>query len=62
MTSWTWRAHADAALGPRGLPSGEYDAFEEAAAHLAEELGVAVSGETVRRVSEAVGAVAEAEQ
>src|ERR687886_639228 len=62
MTSWAWRAHADAALGPRGLPSGEYDAFEEAAAHLAEELGVAVSGETVRWVSEVVGAVAEAEQ
>jgi hypothetical protein len=37
-------------------------AFEDAAAHLKEELGVVVSGETVRRVSEAVGAVAEAEQ
>jgi hypothetical protein len=37
-------------------------AFEDAAAHLAEERGVVVSGETVRRVSEAVGAVAEAEQ
>jgi Uncharacterised protein family (UPF0236) len=37
-------------------------AFEDAAAHLEEELGVVVSGETVRRVSEALGAVAEAEQ
>jgi hypothetical protein len=42
--------------------AGSTTAFAEAAAHLAEELGVAVSGETVRRVSEAVGAVAEAEQ
>jgi hypothetical protein len=42
--------------------AGSTTAFEEAAAHLEEELGVTVSGETVRRVSEAVGAVAEAEQ
>jgi hypothetical protein len=42
--------------------AGSTTAFAEAAAHLEEELGVAVSGETVRRVSEAVGAVAEAEQ
>jgi hypothetical protein len=42
--------------------AGSTTAFAEAAAHLAEELGIAVSGETVRRVSEAVGAVAEAEQ
>ena len=42
--------------------AGSTTAFEEAAAHLEEELGVTVSGETVRRVSEAVGAVAEAQQ
>src|SRR2546421_273225 len=42
--------------------AGITTAFEEAAAHLEEDLGVAVSGETVRRVSEAVGAVAEAQQ
>jgi hypothetical protein len=42
--------------------AGSTTAFAEAAAHLEEELGVAVSGETVRRVTEAVGAVAEAEQ
>jgi Uncharacterised protein family (UPF0236) len=37
-------------------------AFEDAAAHLEEALGVDLSGETVRRVSEALGAVAEAAQ
>jgi hypothetical protein len=42
--------------------AGITTAFEAAAAHLEEDLGVAVSGETVRRVSEAVGAVAEAQQ
>src|SRR2546423_9240758 len=42
--------------------AGITTAFEEAAAHLEEELGVDVSDETVRRVSEAVGAVAEAQQ
>ena len=42
--------------------AGITTAFEDAAAHLEEALGVAVSGETVRRVSEALGAVAEAAQ
>jgi hypothetical protein len=42
--------------------AGSTTAFAEAAAHLEEELGVVVSGETVRRVSEALGAVAAAEQ
>ena len=42
--------------------AGSTTAFQEAAVHLAEELGVAVSGETVRRVSAAGGAVAEAQQ
>jgi hypothetical protein len=42
--------------------AGITTAFEEAALHLEEELGVAMSGETVRRVTEAVGGVAEAAQ
>jgi hypothetical protein len=42
--------------------AGITTACAEAAVHLAQELGVAISGETVRRVSEAVGAVAEAAQ
>lgn len=42
--------------------AGITTAFDDAAVHLEEDLGVAVSGETVRRVSEAVGAVAEAAQ
>jgi hypothetical protein len=42
--------------------AGITTAFEDAAAHLEEDLGVAVSSETVRRVTEALGAVAEAEQ
>ena len=42
--------------------AGSTTAFAEAAVPLEEELGVAVSSETVRWVSEAVGAVAEAEQ
>jgi Uncharacterised protein family (UPF0236) len=42
--------------------AGITSAFEEAAAHLGDDLGVDVSGETVRRVTEVVGAVAEADQ
>jgi hypothetical protein len=42
--------------------AGITDAFDEAAAQLAEEHGIALGGETVRRVTEAVGAVAEAAQ
>jgi len=41
---------------------GSTGAFDEAATQLAEDHGVAVGGETVRRVTEAVGAVAEAAQ
>src|SRR5919201_3642765 len=42
--------------------AGSPTAFKDAAAHLEEDLGVDVCGETVRRVTEAVGAVAEAQQ
>jgi hypothetical protein len=42
--------------------AGITTAFEEAAAHLEEDLGVDVSSETVRRVTEALGAVAETAQ
>jgi hypothetical protein len=40
--------------------AGSTVAFEEAAAHLQEAHGIVLGGETVRRVTEAVGAVAEA--
>jgi hypothetical protein len=42
--------------------AGITGAFDDAAAQLQEEHGVVVGGETVRRVTEAVGAVAEAAQ
>jgi len=42
--------------------AGITGAFDEAAAQVREDHGVAVGGETVRRVTEAVGAVAEAAQ
>ncbi|MDQ2831187.1 MAG: ISKra4 family transposase, partial [Chloroflexota bacterium] len=42
--------------------AGITGAFDEAATQLEEDHGVAVGGETVRRVTEAVGAVAEAAQ
>ncbi len=42
--------------------AGITGAFDEAATQLAEDHGVTVGGETVRRVTEAVGAVAEAAQ
>jgi len=42
--------------------AGITGAFDEAATQLAEDHGVAVGGETVRRVTEAVGTVAEAAQ
>jgi hypothetical protein len=69
------RGHAplDAALGlgaetltPRlarvVCRAGSTAAFDEAAAQLAEEHGIALGGETVRRVTEEVGALAEAAQ
>ena len=40
--------------------AGITEAFDEAAAHLREDHGVTLGGETVRRVTEGVGAVAEA--
>lgn len=42
--------------------AGSTAAFDEAAAYLQEDHGVSVGGETVRRVTEALGAVAEAAQ
>lgn len=42
--------------------AGITEAFDAAAAQLAEDHGIAVGGETVRRVTEAVGALAEAAQ